>query len=590
MNSAVGFTAIWHGTEEEHARAVTAQQRALAHFPDLELESIRLGETIIYLWGRGDILDTAHYLPDGSLLALIGSPVGDWSWEEVEREMSRAAQPDDFRLPWDGRIILLHISANGKKWIMWNDWLGSIPVYRSESTQNHVISTLEPVVVSVRQFTPEDFFLPGIVALLAIGNLFSDWTIYKQIKVSPPDAVAQWDEKGFHWRACSTIQPTDDHWESGWDDLVDEMHHLSKKAIVRILKTQRSWTLPLSSGLDSRLIAAIGKETGADLMTYTWGPATTRDVLFSRQIAKVLKMPWKRVDLGEKYIAQHVKLWSDLFGSSMPFRGIYQIPFLMALRSEPPAKILSGFLGDSLAGYDVKFQSLFHKPDLKSYYIHPINYCYWEIEQIKELFKISVDDAIEQVSDEISMQRDLLQGPWFQKIRFLTLWGRQRYFTYFQSFISDYWFGVEVPYLNRDYARFCLSLPRAVLDDRRLQIDMMRRYYPKVMSVPGTYAAEPAVVSGSFLLKRKLANSLPKRMANFVLPEFSASKNIQSDIANFRLCGENAIWPIPESGQVLDAWVNMEYVDRVYQEAVGGDKKSVRKLQALQTIAFRMMD
>jgi hypothetical protein len=590
MIGAIGFTLIMHGNAEQYKRANSALAAALSHFPNLVQHVIKVGDTRLVLWGRAEVEDYTYRLPDNSLLALIGSPIGTTSWKEIENAFANVEAPEDYRLSWDGRFILLNISADGKRWIMWNDWLGSIPVYRSEVGNSPVISTLEPVVVSFRQFTSQDFFLPGLVAMLAMGNLLGDWTIYKNMKVTPPDAVAQWDERGFHWQACSTVLPTAENWESGWDHLVDEMHHFSKKAIKKVLKAQSSFILPLSSGLDSRLIAAVGAESGCDIRTYTWGPPTTRDVVYADKIARTLNLPWKRVDLGEEYLAEHVKLWSDVFGSSMPFRGMYQIPFFIALGSESPGKILSGFLGGILAGVQVKSQTTFLKPELRRYYTHPPEYSIWEISSMKQLFKIPIDTALEQLADEISGLRDLTSGAWFQKILFLNLWGRQRYFTYFQSFLSDYWLGVEVPYLNREYAQFCLSLPRAVLDDRCLQIDMMCRYYPEVMRIPGTYANQPAITSGSFLLKRKMSNFFPKPLATCLLPEFFASKSIQSDIKCLQVSGEKAIWPIPEVSQALKEWFNIEQITRVYEEAIGGDKKSLRKLQAIQAIAFRLLE
>jgi hypothetical protein len=144
------------------------------------------------------------------------------------------------------------------------------------------------------------------------------------------------------------------------------------------------------------------------------------------------------------------------------------------------------------------------------------------------------------------------------------------------------------PYVNRDYARFCMSLPRAALDGRRLQIDMMRRYYARVMTVGGTYAQDPAVLTGRYLLKRRAVKALPSLLVRVLLPEFLADKQFKSDITSLRACGEEALWPIPETRALLSMWIHLEPVDEAYKEALAGDRVGVRKLQALQAFAYRL--
>ena len=271
MNSAVGFTAIFRGETKNIEAAKAAQRRALAHFDELDLLTISLGETEIWLWGRGELAECLHTLPDGSLLALVGSPLGEVSWTTIQASLTISSRPSDFELPWDGRVILLRISPDGERWTLWNDWLGSIPVFHTVLAQGRIASTLEPAVVAAAGYTSDDVFLPSLISLLIHGNFLSDWTLFKEMKVAPPDCVAEWDGPAFRWKQYLTVKPTDERWEEGWDELVDEMHELSRQAIAKVLRTQPTWILPLSGGLDSRLIARVGAELGVDMYTYTWG-------------------------------------------------------------------------------------------------------------------------------------------------------------------------------------------------------------------------------------------------------------------------------------------------------------------------------
>jgi hypothetical protein len=589
MNAATGFTLLMGATEDQLAKAAAARQQALEHFPDLKLKTITIGEARLELWGReapGDgALDRCIYTTaDGSLLALVGSPVGNRTWQSVEEAL---AVPENFRLPWEGRVILLHIRADGSRCTMWNDWLGSIPVFTTTSGRC-LASTIEPVVVAAGGFTSDDFFLPGLLLLLTHGNFLADWTLYQDMHTVRPDSMTIWDGQGYRSRACASVQATADRWETGWNDLLEEMHALAEKAIRDLLKTQPAWVVPLSSGLDSRLIAAVGAAAGSQIRTYTWGPSTTRDTVYSCQIARALNLPWQRIDLGDDYLARYLPLWVNLFGSAMHFHGMYQIPFLEAIKQTPPAPIASGFIGDCLGGYDVRFQTELHHPGDRYYFSHPTVYLHYEEQDLKNLLRVPIDAAMEQIKDQIVAEKNAIDGPWFQKLRFVTLWGRQNHFTYFQSMLCDYWRGVGAPYLDREYARFCLSLPRIALDDRRMQIEMMKRFYPRVMDIGGTYAPEPGILTGSYLLKRRAARKLPHFLVSLLLPEFTATKNIKTDITSLRACGEKAIWPIPEKAALLAEWMDMEQINKTYQEAVGGDIRAVRRLQSVQSFAYRL--
>ncbi len=178
------------------------------------------------------------------------------------------------------------------------------------------------------------------------GHFISDWTLYKGMKTVPPDSIAEWDENGYRTKQVWAVQPSQDRWEAGWDDLVDEMHELSHAAIADVLKTQPQWIVPLSAGLDSRLIAAVGADLGVNLQTYAWGEPESTDVVYSRKIAKALGLPWKRIELCKDFLACYTPLWADLFGSSMHFHGMYQMCFLDALRSVSDAPLMTGYLGD----------------------------------------------------------------------------------------------------------------------------------------------------------------------------------------------------------------------------------------------------
>jgi len=591
MNSLIGFTVIYKAAPTSVKKASLAQQRALAPFAHLAQKKITLGESWLTVWGHNDIDAALHYLPDGSLLALIGASVGDFSWADVEAALLKISDPAEFTIPWDGRVILLKISPDGREWTMWNDWMGSIPVFHAPAGKGCVAGTLEPVVVAAAGLTPDEISLPALLSLFIHGHYLGEWTLFERMKVVPPDCAAVWRGQDFYVAQNVTVQPSDERWQRGWDELVEEMYELSRRAIADVLKKRTGWLLPLSGGLDSRLIAAVSAEMGMTLPTYTFGAANSRDVLYARQVARTLGLPWQQISLSNDYLARYARPWANLFGSAMHFHGMHQMLFLDTLAQERPGPILSGFLGDALSGYGSRFVYELHSSGAKPQIV-PEGYTHWSVPEVEKLMKMPVGGALEELSCEITRAIEKVPAPRYQQIRYLVLWSRQRFFTYFNSMLSDYWRGVATPFINKAYARFCYSLPRAVMDDRRLLADVFQRYYPQMAAIPSTYwrpgmpVGEPIKPTGSYFLQRRIAQKLPGLSRFGRLRLFNPGAD-PVEAACVKAHGWDSFWPVREVWDQLAEWLDMEQVGAVYEMALAGaGSKPVRKLQSVQTLAY----
>lgn len=585
MGSIIGFSIFKDLEMNIVKRLLASQEQALSQFKHLERKTVSLGLTRLEIWGHNEIDERLHTLPDGSLLALVGSPHGKVRPADVQDDLLAGK----FEIPWDGRVILLRISADGRYWTMWNDWLGSIPVFYAQIGQGRVASTLEPALVASARYSPDDFFLPAVVSLLINGHYLADWTLYKGMKIIPPDSRIEWDERGFRVEKLWTVEPSQSRWEAGWDDLVDEMYELSRQAVKQALDGHPNWILPLSSGLDSRLIAAVTAETGINVHAYAWGASNTTDVVYSRQIARTLGIPWKQIELPRDFLVKYTQRWADLFGSAMHFHGMYQMAFLDEIQNERPAPVLSGFIGDVLTGDALSDLVAVHSSG-RSYQLENDWYCHWTVDQIRSYARFEFADALESNAAELERQIDSLPGYFYQKLQFLELWNRQRFFTKFQSTLSSYWRGVANPFMNRNYARFCLSLPRTALDNRRLMASVYRRYYGRLAVIPGTYHKEPFILTGRYLLGQRIAKSLPAFLRRKWFAGFEDIP-LRMDITSLQLNGKNALWPLFDAREKLSAWLDFNQLERDFQTVMTSkeDIRPLRRLQSAQTLAYRLI-
>lgn len=582
----IGFAATYDLDPRRADAAREAIERALRHVPWLSRRVITIGATELHLWGHGSLDDAVHVMEDGSYLIRVGWPVGDASWSDAARALAAENDPSRFILPWEGRLILLKIAPDGSSWSAWNDWNGSIPLFHASIDAGRIASTLEPVVVAAAGFTSDNFYFPALVSLLLNGHFVGDWTLFDGMKVLPPDSFARWSSDGRFDRArLWTVMPSEERWDRGWDELAAEMYDVMRRGIIETLRGAPSWTLPLSGGVDSRLIAAIGVAEKIPMTAYTYGPAAWKETLYARQVAKALDIPWQRVDLGVDYLAKYSPMWGDLFGSAMHFHGMYQMPFLDAIR-DVTAPIVTGFIGDPLGGA----QTAGMVPGERSMLRRLTDKWYmWSLDELRAVMRGPVDDAVASIEEELQREYDSVPGAHFQKIWMVFEWSHVFGFSYYQPMMYDYWKGVGTPFVDRRMARFTLSLPRLALEGRRLQTEMFRRHLPSVAGLPVSFLGMPFKLTRSYLMRRGVAEALPRPLRRGPLREFDPLRNTLDQDA-IRAGGKAALWPIYDVWERLDRWIDTAAVAAAHRDAEGGDLQAVNRLEAVQALAFRLLE
>ncbi|MBE9114502.1 hypothetical protein IQ249_01210 [Lusitaniella coriacea LEGE 07157] len=583
----VGFVVSKALDPAQIARRDKSLQQTLSHFPWLTNQKLEIGDTEIIFWGHPPLENCIHRTQNGDWLVLIGQPIDPISWTKIENALTEATSPQDFDFPFDGRFVLLLIRFNGKHWFVWNDWLGSILVFHTQMGSASIASTLESVVVDTVDYRSDRFCLPGIVSLLlnfvCVGNL----TLFEGMTTLRADCMAAWTPQGFSLTQKNTVKPSDERWHEGWDELIDEMYELSRQAILEVVKTQSSWTLPLSGGLDSRLIAAVGAEAGVDYQSFTYGNAHSRDVMFARQVAEYLNIPWSRFEIPNDFLAQHNLMWADWFGSSRDFHGLYQIDFLEYLRTTSLNSVLLGYVGDALAGAHLQSMSKLHKEN------HPIapyiTGSIWSLNEIRTLFKKPIDEAIQQVSTTLEREMKSIDGSWFQSLMMLDLRQRQRLYISYQPIMYDYYLGVSTPFLNRAYANFCLSLPRTVLEDRRLLKEMYRRYYPNLASISGGCAKNEAMrMTDRYVMKRIIARKLPSKLRLGLFQEFADAPSAVNLGKVLKNSGDKSVPFSLKALHLLDSWFDCEKLRHLCKQSTTGQQAPYKKLSTLFPIAMRI--
>jgi hypothetical protein len=97
------------------------------------------------------------------------------------------------------------------------------------------------------------------------------------------------------------------------------------------------------------------------------------------------------------------------------------------------------------------------------------------------------------------------------------------------------------------------------------------------------------IFSGKFFLKRKLSGNLPQSLLRGPFREYRPSE-LSVDGLCVKNGGIEVLWPILEAREVLDDWFQADILDNVIDKAACGDPRSVKKLQSIQALVYRLLD
>lgn len=124
---------------------------------------------------------------------------------------------------------------------------------------------------------------------------------------------------------------------------------------LQIINENKNVIIPLSGGLDSRILTYFSKEldnfNSLESFSYgiSWKQSDSYEAKISEEVAQRLNIKWKRIHLDN--INNYIDDWASFFGISSHYHGMYHFEFYNKIKLKSfPGQILSGILGDIWAG------------------------------------------------------------------------------------------------------------------------------------------------------------------------------------------------------------------------------------------------
>lgn len=256
-------------------------------------------------------------------------------------------------------------------------------------------------------------------------------------------------------------------------ELLVSLDKVAKESIQRLIKyaNGRQIVVPLSGGYDSRLIAALLKETGYEnILTFTYGIKGNKEAEYSKKVADALGLKWKFIEYTSEL---WLKAWQtqerkdyQIIGSG--WSSIPHIQDWLAVKViqehgivEPNAVFVPGHTGDFISGGHIPkliFNDLNEKYNIKDVceFAFIRHYCLvntelMKVNKSKYLKKILCDLEVDTIKTACEFADAYEKWEW-QERQAKFIFNSVRVYEFFGY---DWW----VPLWDKEFVRFFECLP-----------------------------------------------------------------------------------------------------------------------------------
>ena len=121
--------------------------------------------------------------------------------------------------------------------------------------------------------------------------------------------------------------------------------------------------------------------------------------------------------------------------------------------------------------------------------------------------------------------------------------------------------------------------------------DVFRRYYGRLAVILGTYANQPFILTGRYLLKHRVVEHLPATLHHGPFAGYD-DRQLRMDMVSIQLSGKKSLWPLFDNLEKLAELLDVNLLEKEYQSILRSkdDIRPLRRLQSVQTLAYRLLN
>jgi asparagine synthase (glutamine-hydrolysing) len=386
--------------------------------------------------------------------------------------------------------------------ILANDRYGLFPLYCKNSADHFSFASelkaLLPFLDGERQI--------NVSALCDFYNfhfIMGDKTFLADIQLFPYATIMEVGEKGCCQERYWDYPYQNRERDPGPDILVEEGFSLIKKAVRNQWKPGLQVGIPLSGGLDSRLLGIIASQDRAQgsvngaghgsRMNFFHAGSNPRylETQVAQKVCGFLDGEWHFFDLRSIDVSTLIPEVLTLNDSHFSCRQSWLLGIAKAAAIEGKANILlDGFC------FDAQLGSTFSAIGNKNFSMSSSSeerirlardtYCGFKPEFARQFFTPDFSQSLIQITEENirKMSEDRIYEPMQNWLQYFCFVNRARRFTIGNSWVGRNYIESAFPYMDYDLFDFCLRLPAHYRHQSWLYRQIFLQYFPNLARIP----------------------------------------------------------------------------------------------------------
>lgn len=462
----------------------------------------------------------------GLSLAFAGFIAKDQLWGPDGKEPPTDAQVADALLSLyrergpealaalNGRyVVAVWDPASGTLNLM-NDALGLKPVFLWRQGDTFVFSSNVWAIACHPEF-PKAIDPRGLADMLLLSCQQDNRTLHKDVCVLAPGGVTTVRDGRLAYVKVRNLKFSEERWDWSIEKTADGMRDMLAQSIRRTVPEGSEVRLPLSGGLDSRVLLAFLSERPVTVHAVTecqrglFNEDIEGELRYAKRVVRALRVDHALVPLTHDVFARYRTKCVAING------GLYDIHtgrFLSLMELAPGGCMptVSGHLGGELT-------SRFQKPDTSFFTPEEhfelafggVNRYRFSPSVARELMEgHGAPDLVEEsVQDCRQFFLDFAGRPFQRYFHWDLLLCRRRYISYQLAYYEQF-HKVIAPFSDLDFVDFMCSVPFAAILDQRAYRAMLCRQFPVLARIPNTTSGAPLTPSTKAILRHCLSTQL----------------------------------------------------------------------------------
>lgn len=438
----------------------------------------------------------ALLLMEGTAVTIDSEHVPDDAADLAQRLLAVYLESgDDFTLRIGGHFNLLVADHRTGTLQLINDRNGFAPLYYYLDDE---IFLFAPELKAFLAWEGLDRTLneASFAAFLSTECPFGTETLFSEVKMLPPASRLVFDGDGIKVHSYWRPQPQPEEGRST-DDWLDEAQYLYKRSLEKRIPAgwQGKVILPLSGGLDSRLLFSNTRAYGKQMEIFTHGQPGCTDAVLASKAAEVMgaSEQYHRMDMDPDWMGEHARQAVWLNDGQLNLRNATLIGISKKLNPRPEP-FLNGIIGAYMSlgvGGLVKDDELGHIDDEDELRKRVLAYTR------VEAGASSLADLMPE--DQAARFRDLAcDQAWqsFDSVRHVELFGDQKVLHYNGTLgrrmqgtvdVYRYFFHDLLPFVDEELLALWLRIPLELRRGNKLYKELYCRRMKTLAAVPWSY-------------------------------------------------------------------------------------------------------